>query len=329
MSEKFELEGDARSIMEGMPRSALQALYHVVTGKTENLRKSLSGNVIIRFNDIENLYRMLIEQISHYKTIADPTVTVVIGHHDERKITYSSWERFASLQAGSASITSDVALKIEFVAIIPSSGTPQRCVINVSLDSSLPIISDLHETDRAPSPFLFYVADAWQTVEIMIEFVDFLMAKNCTSHIEDWFATLEKIRQPKMASFLIKNRMDLSSAIRQLGPIGAGFFAVTYLLTTNSGAHTAEKVIMAVALGLFAWGIVGFIRSKLNSTIMKRLFLSILPTVILITEGDERSFRDVQAKCTTLSGTIVRLIGGASAAILTNVGSSYIYTWIS
>ena len=48
----FDSNGDNFSL-SALPKTALQAIYHALTGKIENLTRVLTGNVIISDNDID------------------------------------------------------------------------------------------------------------------------------------------------------------------------------------------------------------------------------------------------------------------------------------
>jgi hypothetical protein len=97
MSEAVPDFGGIPTPVELLPKTALQALYHAVTGKTETYSKTLSNNVIITYREVEQLYLRISQQIGHYELVADPTVTVVVKHSDSKKLQYSSWEVTVSL----------------------------------------------------------------------------------------------------------------------------------------------------------------------------------------------------------------------------------------
>ena len=164
---------------ETLPRTALQALYHAVTGKTDNLSKILHGNVFICYQDFERLYERLQQQVEHYDLLSSPTVSVVLKQANSKSQTYSSWEKFREFQINAFEITSEVSIKLEFLAKLPSTVTPQRCVVNVSLDSGLPVIHENFKQNASSEflSFFFPISQNFPTVEISIDFVDFLVAK--------------------------------------------------------------------------------------------------------------------------------------------------------
>jgi hypothetical protein len=58
MSESFPNFDDNQALMT-LPKTALRALYHAVTGKTETYSKTLSSNVVTTYNSIEQLYERI------------------------------------------------------------------------------------------------------------------------------------------------------------------------------------------------------------------------------------------------------------------------------
>lgn len=161
MSEASSGFGETPTTMpiELLPKTALQALYHAVTGKTETYSKILSKNVIITYHNFEQLYYRIRQQIDHYQLLADPTVTVIVKNKDSKKLQYSSWERFQDFSVNSPDMTSELIIKLEFMIQLPNTVSPQRCIINVSLDSGLPVVT----TRREEGPNLY-----------MLEFLSFL-----------------------------------------------------------------------------------------------------------------------------------------------------------
>lgn len=70
--------------LDSLPKTALQAVYHAVTGKTENLAKEFRGNVIVTADDIDRLHAMLLDQLGLHGPALGPTVTVVVKHSNQR-----------------------------------------------------------------------------------------------------------------------------------------------------------------------------------------------------------------------------------------------------
>jgi len=194
--------------IDSLPKTALQAIYHAVTGKTESLSKNINGNVIISSADIDRLYEMLLDQLAIHEKVIEPTCTVVVKNENQRSTTYSSWERFKALRVSNHDVTSEITLKLEFVIKLPETPNPQRCIVNVNLDSALPIINK-DKSKEPPSPqdlgFIIVVGSNWRTVSLSIDFVDFLVAKAFMAVVEEWFSTLNKTPINRFNDILLKN----------------------------------------------------------------------------------------------------------------------------
>lgn len=160
--------GDNSLDISKLPATAIQAIYHAVTGKTENLSKYFHGNVKINAGDISRLHQMIMDQVGHYDLEADPTVTIVVKTEDSKAYTYSSWERYVGLSTSNYEITSSILLKYEFLVRLPNGGGLQRCIISIDLDSALPVIlrSRKSKSEIDEIGFFLFMASEWRTVDV-------------------------------------------------------------------------------------------------------------------------------------------------------------------
>lgn len=163
-----------------LPPKALQAVYHAVTGKTESTEKVIRKNVIIDNAAIENLYHRINQELDIHALVCRPTVTVVVNYDDDGAHTYSSWDRFQSLRQIEDKVTSSVEIKIESVLRVPGTDTDQRLVISIGLDSALPILDaeTKEDSDRLDFGWIASSRNAWKTIHLKIDYVDFVIAKN-------------------------------------------------------------------------------------------------------------------------------------------------------
>jgi hypothetical protein len=108
-------------VINRVPASAVQALYHAATGKTENLQRRFTKTFVVRKNDLEQLYFKILQQLDHFERVADPTVTIKVSFHNDESQQFSSWERFKIFDKGKAEIVSDIVIKFEFIIRLPGS----------------------------------------------------------------------------------------------------------------------------------------------------------------------------------------------------------------
>jgi hypothetical protein len=325
-------EGTALDIAQ-IPKSALQAIYHAVTGKTENYSKTFRGNVLIRAVDIDRLYDTFCQQIEHYELLAKQTVTVVVKSSKNRTTTYSSWERFKALKVNVADVTSEVSIKLEFVAILPNTNVPQRCVINVSLDSALPVIESNNEEESeesfSTSDFFIYLSQRWPSVNISIDFVDFLIARSIISHTEEWFANLEKIHVSAINSFLLKNGMLINTIMRSGALIGFALFIGAYAKFASEVDLTIVALLKATSVVVSIFAMIEIIMQFSRRKIFKRISKNLSPTVILLTDADTTTYSKILASRTSANYTMMGIVGTIIGGIAINIISSYLFIYLN
>ncbi|WP_324131914.1 hypothetical protein [Bosea sp. (in: a-proteobacteria)] len=325
------LNNDGLTI-RSLPKTALQAIYHAATGKTENLSKGLSGNVVIKHSDFDRLYRMLIDQTDIYEQVIAPVVTVVVKNANDKTVTYSSWERFLALQVNNHDITSDAVIKIEFVLKLPNTAVSQRCVINIDLDSSLPIIDRGSKNSSNDDGFGFFILFAqreWKTVQISIDFVDFLVAKAFVNITEEWFSSLEKTPTSKLNESLLSKYEVIRGCLSQSGRIGIAIFLIGYIYFSGSQSESLSRLVYAISVGLLIWAGFSIFDSYISKLLFRRIYKNVIPTVILISEGDNSSYKKITENLNSPSNTIIIFCITIIINILLNVIASYIYAYLS
>lgn len=316
--------------IESLPKTALQAIYHAVTGKTESLSKDISGNVIISSADIDRLYAMLVDQLGIHEKVIEPTVTVVVKHANDRSLTYSSWERFKKLRVNNHEITSEITLKLEFVIQLPETPQAQRCIITVNLDSSLPVIHK--QEKRFPDPaaigIIVFFGKDWRTVRLSIDFVDFLVAKAFTTVVEEWFSTLKRTPIKRFNDILLKKFNVLRSVLGQFGRIGMAVFLGAYIWFSEGQVGSLAQVTLAVALGLLIWAVFVIVESSIENQLLKKLSSNIVPSVIILTEGDENAYSEVIGSLNSPTNTMITYGSVIVVSVSANIMASYIYTYL-
>jgi hypothetical protein len=316
--------------LESLPKSAIQAIYHAVTGKTENYRKQIDGNVFIDFDDIERLHSIVLQQLEHYEVVAGPTTTIVIKDGDSKTYTYSSWERFKVFEINTVDVTSEINIKYEFVTRLPNTETPQRCVINITLDSALPVLKEARKSREYASllGILFMERAEWRTVKTSVDFVDFLIAKVFVAHIEEWFTTLKKTPEDKLNAMLAANLRGLAAVFSESGRLGAAAFVIGFAVF--SGVKNTDLTAVGVGAGitLALWAFIAILSGSMARTFQKRISQNIVPSVILMTKGDRECYAGIRNDINNSGVTLIRVLGSPLVAIGLNLAASYIYAWL-
>lgn len=309
-----------------LPKSAIQAIYHAVTGKTERYSKTLKGSVSIKFEDLQRLFDRMKQEIEHLDLLADPTVTVLIKTADSKAIRHSSWEHFQHLQENTIDVTSEVILKVEMVLKVKASDTPQRLVITIILDSGLPLLGERENTnDVGFLEFMLSLSPKWNTCKVSVDFVDFVLSQRFVACAERWFAELQGLPTSKLNGFIARRWRAIRDAIQASGYIGMATFLASYTYFRGQDISTSEILFCSsIALALFgvwsaSWG-------NIYIALVNRLTSNIFPTVILLTEGDKRKFKELSEKRNSPRNTLFILGGSILTNLLVNLTSSYLYT---
>jgi hypothetical protein len=215
-----------------LPPKALQAVYHAATGKVATTEKSLRRNVVIDNTAVENLYHRICQEFDVQNLLAEPTVTVVIRYDEDGSCSYSSWERFTKITSIEDKSTSAVELKFEAILKVPGTDTPQRLVITVGLDSALPILEAERKKDRERLDFgwIAIARNSWKTVEIKVDYVDFVIAKNFIQVVEKWESSLPATEGRDYARPILANMSIISGFSNQIGRIGASIFFLFFYI---------------------------------------------------------------------------------------------------
>jgi hypothetical protein len=317
--------------IELLPKTALQALYHAVTGKTETYSKTLSKNVVITYHNFGQLYQRLKQQIDHYQLLVDPTVTVIVKNKDSKKLQYSSWERFQDFSINSSDMTSELILKLEFIIQLPNTVSPQRCIVNVSLDSGLPVVTTRWKEgpDLFMLEFLSFLSQDYRTVDISIDFVDFLVAKIFCGVVEEWFLTLDPVPRSKLTTFLLRKSDVIRSVIGQFGRLGGAAFLFGYIWFNGGTVESIGKLVYAASIALFMWSLIVILTTSVNKFAAKRLFCNIVPSVILLTDADTKAYDEIKRGLNSSRKTIGAVIGMGILNIGLNLVASYVYTFLT
>lgn len=319
---------DLRSQISNVPTSVLQAIYHAVTGKTETYSKSLNKNVIIDFPSVENLHHQIMQQMEHYDLVSPPTITVVVQMEKKKKLQYSSWERFSLMQMNVTDITSAILLKYEFLIQIPKTLDPQRCVLNVTLDSGLLVVC---RDDDVP-PLLargiyrmMTIPTAWRTVDISIDFVDFLVARNFASVVEEWFSHLPVLTKPKIAAFYHTHYHLITSIWHRSATLGLALFFLVFAAGRSSTSITLNDLMYAASIAILIWSILSIAIREVEDSFSTRISQCFIPSVILLTNGDRRAYEALLSPNPTIARSLRSVFWTSAMAIFLNIAASYIY----
>lgn len=312
---------DRSLTIENVPPAVLQSLYHAVTGKTERLRKELRKNVVVRKADLENLFQTLKHKIDHYDVLLPPVVSVLVRLSNRQTLQYSSWERFRNFEVAASDTTSEVGIKVEFVLRIPNTPAPQRCTVNVDIDSKLPVLDRDDDDDIFPT---MYFVTKLPTVVVSVDFVDFLIGKEFSQVVEDWFNSLEEMSNPRWGHWLSSNGSSLSRVMDAVPGFGIAFFLLTYVVWFGGQISSLQRLSLIGSIALLLYFSTELAIDLIGIAFERASHRITLPSFIILTAGDERRSKIQIEKSAQIINRIWRIPAYVMFTIILNIASSWL-----
>jgi hypothetical protein len=164
-----------------------QAIYHQITGRTEQVRKRYSDNLLVDFSELKQLHHKVMQLCDIHKVIAH-NETISVFHEKERKEQFTSFDRFENYNSSTTSPTVNVVLKHNFSSIPAGLERAQEYVVTIRLTSRVAAIKQL-ENDAPPYMrgrfFGFMVGN---TAEITIDYADYVIARGFLEAFDEWIS---------------------------------------------------------------------------------------------------------------------------------------------
>lgn len=162
-----------------------QDIYHQVTGRTEQIRKRYSENLLIGMSELHQLHHKICQLFDVHNVVAK-NANITVFHDKERKEQFTSFERFQAYNANTASPTVNVVLKYNFSLIPAGLQRPQEYVVTLRLTSRIAAVRQL-EADAPPFMLgrLFGLLGG-PVAEITVEYADYVIARGFLEAFEEW-----------------------------------------------------------------------------------------------------------------------------------------------
>lgn len=170
---------------------AYQDIYHQVTGRTEQIRKRYSDNLLIEFSEVEQLHIKLQQLCDVHKIVASNEV-ISVFHEKERKEQFTSFKRFRAYNANAASPTVNLVLKYNFSIVPGGLHRPQEYAVSIRLTSRVAMLQQIEE--EAPPFVRGRLAGfvALNTSEVTIDYADYVIARGFVEAFDEWIRGCKK-----------------------------------------------------------------------------------------------------------------------------------------
>lgn len=242
MSELIEhsYNGNERLVSVGESQSSVslkvyQAIYHQVTGRTEQIRKRYTANLLIDFSELEQLNHKIIQLCDVHNIIAN-NVSLSVFHEKERKEQFTTFERFRAYNANTSSPTVSLVLKYNFSIIPAGLQHPQEYVVNIRLTSKIALLRQME--DEAP-PFMrghLFGFMGGRAAEITIDYADYVIARGFLEAFDEWVSGCKTTPKSSTLNFLRR----YSHKIPTIAQLALATIAVAYGLQAIPTYFTAS-----------------------------------------------------------------------------------------
>ena len=168
-----------------------QDIYHQVTGRTEQITKRYSENLLLDMSQLEQLHYK-IHQLCDVHNIVAKNETVTVFHEKERKEQFTSFSRFKTYNANTTSPCVSVVFKYNFSIILADLKRPQEYAIAIRLTSRIAILKQIQEDSPSfmRGRFLSYIGA--NTAEVTIDYTDYVIARGFLEAIDEWIVGSKK-----------------------------------------------------------------------------------------------------------------------------------------
>lgn len=295
-----------------------QDIYHQITGRTEQIRKRYTDNILLEMAELEQLHHKILQLCDVHHVVAR-NETISVFHDKERKEQFTSFARFRAYNGNTASPCVNVVLKYNFSIVPAGLQRPQEYVVTVRLTSRVAILRQAEE--EAP-PFMrsriaSFISD--HTAEVTVEYADYVVARGFVEAFDEWLRGCKCIPKKQWLhtlrrwSHVIPRALQLTVVFVivwfALGTI-PGFFAAG-----SSPEAWARFVVIYMGASYVVIGLTRAAGEMIEEAIDTYPTLSYLK----LNKGDERMISDFRERTAM---AVLTFLGGACFSIVLGIVSS-------
>lgn len=163
---------------------ACQDIFQQITKPKTSLSKSYSNNLMLEYDDIENLNYMIGQALRGENLVAFNS-SIIVVHRDKSQAVFGSFEEFNGYATGGSSPTRVVVLIYEYAIKYGNEEKFQNYQIKIEISSKLTSY-EVTNDDQLPSPMKALFVRVMPTVEVRVKYDDYIKAKNIVDLLDTW-----------------------------------------------------------------------------------------------------------------------------------------------
>ncbi|MHA1055851.1 hypothetical protein [Enterobacter mori] len=235
-----------------------QEAYHYITGKTEKISFKSSADLLIDFDELNQIHHK-ISQLCDVHNIIARSESITIFHTKERKENFTSFDRFKIYNKSITSPTLTALMEYNFSILPAGSVNPQQYKVTIRLNSRVSLMKQMKDEAPAFMRGRIFGFMYGPTADISVEYADYVIARSFVEAMQEWvdgcrksdskLKTLQKLQGvshfiPGVVSFVngllltyffIKNVpvvLNVNSSYLEVLQYGILFFA-SFMLTSK------------------------------------------------------------------------------------------------
>jgi hypothetical protein len=182
--------GDSRVVRIGESQAPVslkvyQDIYHQVTGRTEQIRKRYSDNLLLDLSELAQLHHKVTQLCDVHRVVAR-NESISVFHDKERKEQFTSFERFRAYNANTASPSVSVVMTYNFSIIPAGLQRPQEYVVTVRLTSRVAATKQMEADAPSFMQGRLYGFMTGNTAEVTIDYADYVVARGFLEAVDEW-----------------------------------------------------------------------------------------------------------------------------------------------
>lgn len=273
----------------------LQGIYNELTGKSEEVGKSYSKPIQVKFSDIEQLDHKISQACEQYNVVSG-NCSITVYYVDDTRDRFSSFERFRMHNSGCASPVESILLKYSFLVLLPKTKQPQSYTISIRLASRVAVMRRMEGEFYGPPPQILRLMGN-RTAVVEVEYIDYMVARNLLHVVDEWFKGIPTAVEFKWLNWLRYRSHHIPKMARFFTGVIVGLIVIALL-----PKYVVSGSVDLLPYGLFsAWAMLGAFSAYRMAGFFATLIENAIDewtevSYVSITKGDEIEISKAQKK---------------------------------
>lgn len=163
---------------------------------------------------------------------------------------------------------------------------------------------------------------------VSVDYVDYVHAKNFCQTVEDWFSSLEESPNSRFLAYLSSSGFPWEFSMKSLSALTTAIFIFIFWYISKNDLVDLKSFYYLLSTALAIWMVSSIVNVYISKRIERVVKSSMIPAVVILTKGDERSFVSVKERAGRFVPSLLIYAFGVLSNFGLNVGASFFYAWL-